>query len=574
MADVLITTVEYGTGGGRPLTMHLLSAQPRPEGRAPGLLWVHGGAFRHGSKDSGIAKLFPFARRGYVCASIEYRLSGEALWPAQIEDCKCAVRYLRAHADALGLDPQRIGAWGASAGGHLVAMLGVAPDHPELEGDGGWSDHSSRVQAVCDYFGPADLLTIVDQPSSLDHNGPDSPEGRLLGGAVREHPDRARAASPASYATGAEPPFLIVHGNEDQTVPYGQSQQMYQAVGSGDATFLTIVGAGHGGGAFEHPAVLQRVEAFFEQHLGPLPLSAPADATPRPGTVPPAPGLITVASRAWVNPDAIPPLTTFKTFLSPTVGGPVGYALYLPPDCQDDPRRRYPVIYWLHGMGGDPRRGGTFVRLLDEAIRTGIAPPAIAVLPNGGPAGFYCDWPDGRWPIETVLVNELIPHVDATYRTINRREGRCIEGQSMGGFGAAHLGFKYPNLFGATSISAGALIDFTEAGRNGDTRRARVFRTVWGGDPRRFQADDPFTLARDNADRLRGRTVLRIFCGDQDSLLERNERLHRLLDEQGIAHEFTVVPGAAHGYDDKLSRLGIGHFAFFQEAFSRLANAE
>ena len=101
MSDILISTVEYGTGGGRPLTMHLLQAQPRPAGLAPALVWVHGGAFRHGSKDSGIPKLFPFARRGYVCVSIEYRLSGEAIWPAQIEDCKRAVRYLRAHADEL-----------------------------------------------------------------------------------------------------------------------------------------------------------------------------------------------------------------------------------------------------------------------------------------------------------------------------------------------------------------------------------------------------------------------------------------------------------------------------------------
>ena len=92
--------------------------------------------------------------------------------------CKAAVRYLRAHADELGLDPERIGAWGASAGGHLVAMLGVAPDRPELEGSGGWAEHSSRVQAVCDFYGPSDLLAMTDQPSALDHNDADSPEGQ------------------------------------------------------------------------------------------------------------------------------------------------------------------------------------------------------------------------------------------------------------------------------------------------------------------------------------------------------------------------------------------------------------
>src|SRR5262249_15488369 len=165
MSDVLISTVEYGTGGGRPLTMHLLRSSQRPEGLAPGLLWVHGGAFRYGSKDTGIAKLFSFARRGYVCASIEYRLSGEATWPAQIEDCKAAVRYLRAHADELGLDPERIGAWGASAGGHLVTMLGVAPGRLELEGRGGWAEHSRQVQAGCGFYRPAALPALIRPPS-------------------------------------------------------------------------------------------------------------------------------------------------------------------------------------------------------------------------------------------------------------------------------------------------------------------------------------------------------------------------------------------------------------------------
>jgi len=569
MSDVLISTIEYGTGGGRPLTMHLLQAQPRPSALAPALVWIHGGAFRHGSKDSGIAKLFPFARRGYVCASIEYRLSGEAIWPAQIEDCKAAVRYLRAHADELGLDPERIGAWGASAGGHLVAMLGVAPDRPELEGSGGWADHSSRVQAVCDFYGPSDLLAMTEQPSALDHNEADSPEGMLLGGAVREYPDRAYSASPVNYATGDQPPFLIFHGAEDMTVPHPQSQAMYQAMGSGSAIFHTVLGAGHGGPAFEHPAVVSLIEAFFDQHLGPVPLPTPANATPR--ATPPAPKLVTVNARSWVNPDATPPLATFESFESRTVGGPVGYSLYLPPGYENNPHARYPVIYWLHGMGGDPRRGGTFVRMLDEAIRAGIAPAAIAVLPNGGPAGFYCDWPGGQWPIETVIIDELIPHVDATYRTIAGREGRAIEGQSMGGFGAAHLGFKYPDLFGTISISAGALIDFSAPGRSDDVRRKRVFDTVWGGDAERCHADNPTTLARANADRVRGRTLVRSFCGDQDSLLGLNDRFHELLQALEIEHEYTIVPGAAHPYDEKIERLGLGHFGFFREAFARVA---
>jgi acetyl esterase/lipase len=565
MGDVLISTVVCGTGGGRRLTMHLLRPQPRPGAAAPALLFVHGGGWRTGSKDSGVARLFPFARRGYVCASVEYRLSSEAPWPAQIEDCKCAVRYLRAHAAELGLDPDRIGAWGPSAGGHLVAMLGLAPDRADLEGEGGWSEQSSRVQAVCDWYGPSDLPTIVEQPSTIDRAGDEYPEAQLLGGRIQDRPDRARAASPTSYVSGQEPPFLIVHGDQDTVVPYQQSQLLYDVLGSSDATLKTVHGAGHGGPQFDHPAALEAVAEFFDRHIGPAPWPAPDDARPR--AVSPPPSITTIATRSWVDPSAAPPLTTYRTFASASVGQSVGYALYLPPGYEADRARRYPTIYWLHGRGGDPRRGGTFVRMLDEAIRAGIAPPAIAVLPTGGPCGWYCDWADGAWPVESAIVRDLIPHVDASYRTIPDRRARVIEGQSMGGFGSAHLGFKYPELFGAVSISAGALIDFAApAAEPPDGRRLAALRSVWGGDPERFKAEDPSRLARANADRIRGRQRVRIFCGDQDRLLPHNARLHELLDELAIEHEYEVVPGAEHSYDSKLERLGGQHFGFFARA--------
>ena len=117
--------VEFGEGGGRPLHLHLLRPRVRAPALSPCLVWIHGGAFRTGSRDSGLRYLPPFAEMGWVCASIEYRLSGEAIWPAQIEDCKCAIRFLRSHSEQYGLDPHRIGVWGSSAGGHLVAMLVV-----------------------------------------------------------------------------------------------------------------------------------------------------------------------------------------------------------------------------------------------------------------------------------------------------------------------------------------------------------------------------------------------------------------------------------------------------------------
>jgi endo-1,4-beta-xylanase len=129
----------------------------------------------------------------------------------------------------------------------------------------------------------------------------------------------------------------------------------------------------------------------------------------------------------------------------------------------------------------------------------------------------------------------------------------------MGGFGAAHLGFKYPELFGAVSMSAPALIDFAA----GDASRGATFRAVWGAEPVRFQADDPMRLVRTNLDGIRGQQSIRIFCGDLDNLLPRSQAMHELFGELGIEHGYEVVPGAVHSYDSKLERLGVGHFAWF-----------
>jgi acetyl esterase/lipase len=539
-------------------------------------VWVHGGGWRNGSKDSGIVRLLPFARRGYVCASIDYRLSGEAIFPAQIEDCKCALRYLRAHAAELRLDPERIGAWGSSAGGHLVALLGTtgAGNAPDLEGSGGWAEHSSRVQAVCDWYGPTDFLQISRFPTTIDREAPNAPEAQLIGGLVQEHPDRVARANPITYVTGHEPPFLIVHGDQDAIVPHNQSVLLYDALGSTDVTFHTLVGAGHGGPQFDHPATLQIVAEFFDRHLRPSRSATSSGAENGQVAANGAPSrrslekpqMVTLASRLWVNPDAAPPLATYQTFQSAAAGGPVGYALYLPPDYERETTRRYPIIYWLHGRGGDPRRGATFVKMLDEAIKQGIAPPAIAVLVTGGPNSMYVDAKDGSWPVETVIIRELIPHVDATYRTIASREARAIEGQSMGGFGAARIGFGYPDLFGTVSLSAGAYI---EPARLAEGPR---FHSIYGGDRAYLEETNPWNVVRRNATQIRGRTLVRVFVGDQDRLLENNRRYHALLDELGIAHEFTVVPGAEHSYDDKVQWLGLGHFAFWAAAFERAAD--
>ena len=158
----------------------------------------------------------PLAAKGYAVASINYRLSQHAVFPAQIEDCKAAIRWLRANAAKYHLDPDHIGVWGASAGGHLVALLGTTGSVKELEGKGGNLDQSSRVQCVVDWFGPTDLATMGGS-----HDKPGSPESRLIGGPVQENKEKARKASPLTYVSKDSAPFLIMHGDQDNTVPPG-----------------------------------------------------------------------------------------------------------------------------------------------------------------------------------------------------------------------------------------------------------------------------------------------------------------------------------------------------------------
>ena len=265
--DVELTRdVEYGTGGGRPLKMHLIRPKSPPKDAMPVVVWIHGGAWRAGNKDSGIGNLVRFARRGYFCASIEYRLSQEAIFPAQIEDCKCAIRFLRAKAKEYNLDPNRIGVWGSSAGGHLVALLGTSGDVKELEGKGGWQEFSSRVNAVCDFFGPTDFTKMADFPSRMNHNAPDSPESLLIGGAVQEHKDKAAKANPITYITKDDPPFLIMHGDQDPLVPLNQSELLHEALKKAgvEVTFHVVKGGGHG---FGGPEIQKMVDEFFDKHL-------------------------------------------------------------------------------------------------------------------------------------------------------------------------------------------------------------------------------------------------------------------------------------------------------------------
>jgi acetyl esterase/lipase len=231
----------------------------KADGPLPVVVWVHGGGWRGGSKER--CPAIPFASKGFAVASVNYRLSQHATYPAQIEDCKAALRWLRANATTYRLIPDRIGVWGASAGGHLVALLGTAGDVKELD-RGEHLDQSSRVQAVCNWFGPADF-------SRMGGPSPDSPVTRLFGGTVAERKDLATQASPVTHASKDDPPFLIMHGDQDKLVPLAQSERLAEVLKKAgvDVTLRTLKGAGHGGGDFNSPETLKVIEDFFGAHL-------------------------------------------------------------------------------------------------------------------------------------------------------------------------------------------------------------------------------------------------------------------------------------------------------------------
>jgi acetyl esterase/lipase len=237
-------------------------SKPPAEGykvKLPLIIFINGGGFFGGSKD--VAAPLEFAAQGYAVASIDYRLSKEAKFPAQIEDCKAAVRWLRTNAAKYALDPDRFAVWGESAGGYLGAMLGTSGDVKEFE-VGENLEQSSRVQAVVDFYGPTDFLqnafAIVNAKT---------PEAELIGGAILENKDKAAKANPIAYVTKDDAPFLIVHGDADKLVPYNQSELLEAALKKAKVavSFYTVKGGDHGG--FDDPKIRQMVTEFLAKHL-------------------------------------------------------------------------------------------------------------------------------------------------------------------------------------------------------------------------------------------------------------------------------------------------------------------
>jgi acetyl esterase/lipase len=221
--------VRYGEADGQPLLLDVRRGESRTAAPAPLLVWIHGGGWEAGDKrgDFGNALDPVLIEAGFVVASINYRLSGQARFPAQIHDAKASIRWLRANAAELGIDPDRIGVWGHSAGGHLAALLGSSRGLDELEGDSGSAGVSSGVQAVAAISAPMDFLAV---PPRGDDPDPERVAEKLFGGPLEERRALVRLASPVTHVSGDSPPFLIVHGEDDEVVPVGHAQLLHDAL--------------------------------------------------------------------------------------------------------------------------------------------------------------------------------------------------------------------------------------------------------------------------------------------------------------------------------------------------------
>lgn len=292
----------------------------------------------------------------------------------------------------------------------------------------------------------------------------------------------------------------------------------------------------------------------------PIEAQAPKDASP-PGP-----------ARPWVTEEIRGTGVSYHTFDSAAAKSKVSYHIYKPAAYDRETNERFPVVYWLHGSGGGLPGIPKVAALFDTAIQAGKVPPCLVVFVNGLPEGMYVDWKDGTAPIETIIIKELVPHIDSTYRTIANRSGRLLDGYSMGGYGSARLGFKYTEWFQGISIMGGGPLqaELVQAPRAGRQRVAEVLQKVYGGDQEYFKKVSPRRLAEENAEAITKGSIVRMVCGDQDETFANNRAFHEHLEKLAIPHTWTVLEGIDHNPMKTLEALGDSNWQFYRMVFARV----
>ncbi len=272
-SSVIHLNVEYANKSDMPLHLHIIEPRQNEgeERNFPVIVYVQGSAWFPQELGFELVQLGRFAQRGFVIAVVQYRPSPVAPFPAQVKDAKTAMRFMKTHASTYHADADNMIIWGDSSGGHTSAMIGVSLNEESLD-DEFKADNPLSVRAVIDYYGPTYISKMNEEPSVMDHRGPTTPEGMLLGGVnVLEHPDKVEPTVPMNYISSdrALPPFLIAHGDKDRLVPFGQSVMLYNALieANKNVEFYKLKNADHGGAPFWSKGMLDTVETFIRSHL-------------------------------------------------------------------------------------------------------------------------------------------------------------------------------------------------------------------------------------------------------------------------------------------------------------------
>ena len=281
----------------------------------------------------------------------------------------------------------------------------------------------------------------------------------------------------------------------------------------------------------------------------------------------PCPDLRATASQ-WITPAVTGTGLTQRIFHSKSVGTEVSYHVYLPPAYEAEHGRRFPVLYWLHGTGGGIARVPMIAARFDAAMKRGDLPPMIVIFPHGLPSGMWLDAKDGSTPIESILIKDLIPHVDACLRSVASREGRLLEGFSMGGYGVARLAFRYPQMFAAVlMLAAGPLQpELWNTPRASDEERVRLMKTVYGNDMGFFREQSPWSQAAQAVRAGSKLPRLRQVVGTADETYPANLEFHRHLTSLGVEHEYVELPGVRHALPGIWSAMGNEIWSFYSKS--------
>jgi len=264
--------VPYVKDGDVSQRLDIYYPEKAPKEPLPLIVHIHGGGWMGGNKHPCDTRM---VSQGYVLASVGYRFSQKAKFPAQIQDCQAAIRWLRAHAEKYHINPDKVGVIGGSAGGHLSALVGVSGGKKLFATIGENEEQSDAVQCVCDIFGPKNFASVIEQAEKdknvkniFKFNTPSDPYSELIGANLSDK-EKTAAVSPITYVDKDSPPTLILHGTHDALVPYAQSEEFAEAMTKNGASvwLQKFPGAGHGGGSFSKPSVLRLMKNFFDKYL-------------------------------------------------------------------------------------------------------------------------------------------------------------------------------------------------------------------------------------------------------------------------------------------------------------------